>query len=206
MPGLPVVFFILAAVAVGTALGMLLSRNTLYSALLLVLNFTTIAVLYLILGAPFIALSQITVYAGSIMVLFLFVIMLLGAERLPPRPTLRFQTLAAIPLALLLLVEFGVNIIQWGGQNASVAAPPADFGAPKAVGELLFTRYMLPFEVTAVILLAAVIGAIILAKADKPTIGQAVRRTEVAGRMADGADRKAVGTMTEDKQEEMVKQ
>ena len=108
MPGLPVVFFILAAVAVGTALGMLLSRNTLYSALLLVLNFTTVAVLYLLLGAPFIALSQITVYAGSIMVLFLFVIMLLGAERLPARPTLRFQTLAAIPLALLLLAFLAI--------------------------------------------------------------------------------------------------
>jgi NADH-quinone oxidoreductase subunit J len=183
MPGLPVAFFILAAVAVGTALGMLLSRNTLYSALLLVLNFTTVAVLYLILGAPFIALSQITVYAGSIMVLFLFVIMLLGAERLPTPPTLRFQTLAAIPLALLLLVEFGINIFRWGGQAPAVAPVPADFGAPKAVGELLFTHYALPFEITAVILLAAVIGAIILAKSDKPTIGQAVRRSEVTAPM-----------------------
>ncbi len=176
MSGLPIAFFILAAVAVATALGMLLSRNTLYSALLLVLNFTTVAVLYLILGAPFIALSQITVYAGSIMVLFLFVIMLLGAERLPERPTLRFQTLAAIPLALLLLVEFGVNIFRWGGQAAAITPAPEGYGSPKAVGELLFTHYMLPFEVTAVILLVAVVGSIMLAKPDRPSAAEVLRR------------------------------
>ena len=77
------IFFLLALVAVAAALGMLLSRNAVYAALFLVLNFATVAVLYLILGAPFIALAQITVYAGAIMVLFLFVIMLLGAEKLP---------------------------------------------------------------------------------------------------------------------------
>ena len=78
-----ILFLILALVAIGTALGMLISRNTVYSALFLVLNFVTVAVFYLLLGAPFIAMSQITVYAGAIMVLFLFVIMLLGAESLP---------------------------------------------------------------------------------------------------------------------------
>ncbi|HNT54992.1 MAG TPA: NADH-quinone oxidoreductase subunit J, partial [Anaerolineaceae bacterium] len=76
-----VIFIILGVVAVGTAVGMLLSRNAVYAALFLVLNFATIAILYLILGAPFIALAQITVYAGAIMVLFLFVIMLLGVEK-----------------------------------------------------------------------------------------------------------------------------
>ncbi len=76
-------FGLLAVVIIVTALGMLFSRNAIYSALFLVLNFATVAVLYIILGAPFISLVQITVYAGSIMVMFLFVIMLLGAERLP---------------------------------------------------------------------------------------------------------------------------
>ena len=75
-----IVFIVLAIVSIATALGMVFSRNAVYSALFLVLNFVTVAVFYLLLGAPFIAMSQVTVYAGAIMVLFLFVIMLLGAE------------------------------------------------------------------------------------------------------------------------------
>ena len=78
----PIPFILLAVVAVAAALGMLLSRNAIHSALYLVLNFMTVAVFYLVLNAPFIAMVQITVYAGAIVVLFLFVIMLLGAERL----------------------------------------------------------------------------------------------------------------------------
>ena len=93
-----IVFFVLAFVAVGTAMSMLLTRNAVYSALFLVLNFGTVAMLYLILGAPFIALSQITVYAGSVVVLFLFVIMLLGAERMPGGEPLKWQRFLAIPL------------------------------------------------------------------------------------------------------------
>jgi NADH-quinone oxidoreductase subunit J len=176
MPGQPIVFFILAVVAIGTALGMLLSRNAVYSALFLVLNFATVAVLYLILGAPFIALAQITVYAGSIMVLFLFVIMLLGAERLPQGEAIRWQPWIAIPLALILVLEFAVNIFQSTAQFAPVATPPADFGAPAAVGTLLFTKFVLPFEVTAVILLTATVGAIILAKSEAPTAAQLLNR------------------------------
>jgi len=175
MPGLPIVFFILAAVAIGTALGMLLSRNAIYSALFLVLNFATVAVLYLILGAPFISLSQITVYAGSIMVLFLFVIMLLGVEHLPETSKLRWQPLAAIPLGLILAAEFAHQILQWTGELPAVSTPPANFGAPRAIGEILFTQFMLPFEVTGVILLAATVGAIVLAKPDRPSPTRTLR-------------------------------
>jgi NADH-quinone oxidoreductase subunit J len=180
MPGQPIVFFILAVVALGTALGMLTSRNAVYSALFLVLNFATVAMLYLMLGAPFIALSQITVYAGSIMVLFLFVIMLLGAERLPEAEVLRWQPLVAIPLGLVLAGEFAYQIFVWSGSLNAVAVPPADFGTPKAMGEMLFTQFVLPFETTAVILLSATVGAIILAKADKPDIRKAVRRMDAS--------------------------
>ncbi|MFQ5436877.1 MAG: NADH-quinone oxidoreductase subunit J, partial [Anaerolineae bacterium] len=77
-----IVFIILAVIAIGAAIGMLVSRNAVHSALFLVLNFAAIAVFYLVLNAPFIAMVQITVYAGAIMVLFLCVIMLLGAEQL----------------------------------------------------------------------------------------------------------------------------
>ena len=90
---------------------MLVSRNAIYSALFLVLNFATVAVLYLILGAPFIALSQITVYAGSIMVLFLFVIMLLGAERLPRARTSAMAALVGYPAwRWCWLVEFAYQL------------------------------------------------------------------------------------------------
>jgi NADH-quinone oxidoreductase subunit J len=179
MPGLPIVFFILAAIAVGTALGMLVSRNAIYSALFLVLNFATVAVLYLILGAPFIALSQITVYAGSIMVLFMFVIMLLGAERLPPSENLGWQPFVAIPLALVLVVGLAYGLFDRATAGIVVPESPPGYGAPAAVGELLFTQFMLPFEVTAIILLVATVGAIFLAQPDKPSVGQMVRRLKV---------------------------
>ena len=105
-----ILFLILAAVAIATAVGMLLSRNAVYSALFLVLNFTTVAVFYLLLGAPFIAITQVTVYAGAIMVLFLFVIMLLGTEELPERTVLPWQKPTAVFLAVVLMVE-GVYLI-----------------------------------------------------------------------------------------------
>src|SRR6185503_11979677 len=91
-------FLFLALTAIAAALGMLLSRNAVYSALYLVLNFVTVAVFYLLLGAPFIAMVQITVYAGAIMVLFLFVIMLLGTESLPKLEVLPWQKPLAIGL------------------------------------------------------------------------------------------------------------
>ena len=181
MPGSPVVFFILAFVAVGTAVGMLLSRNTVYSALLLALNFTTVAMLYLILGAPFIALSQITVYAGSIMVLFLFVIMLLGVERLPKSEELKWQPIVAIPLVLVLVGDFAYNLFREHAELLKVAETPANYGDPAAIGQTLFTQFMLPFEVTAVILLVAVVGAIMLAKPDRPSASEMLRR-EAASR------------------------
>lgn len=169
MPGSLIVFLILAAVAVVTAVGTILSRNAIYSALLLVLNFATVAVLYLELRAPFIALSQITVYAGSIMVLFLFVIMLLGAERLPDQGTLRWQPVLAIPCAFVLIADFAYNLYLHAGSTTTVAAVSQTFGTPQEVGKMLFTQYALPFEMTAVILMVSVVGAIMLAKPDRPS-------------------------------------
>ena len=167
-----VVFLVLAFVAVGTAVSMLLTRNTIYSALFLVLNFGTVAILYLILGAPFIALTQITVYAGSVVVLFLFVIMLLGAEKMPGGEPLRWQRWIAIPLVILLAVDFGVNVARQGGQLGMIAEAPQGYGAPQAIGKVLFTQFALPVEVTAIILLVAVVGAILLAKADANQISR----------------------------------
>jgi NADH-quinone oxidoreductase subunit J len=162
-----VLFFVLAAVAVGAALGMLFSRNAVYSALFLILNFATIAVFFLLLGAPFIAMAQVTVYAGAIMVLFLFVIMLLGAEQTLGRHRGGWQRPLAALLTLALIVESVYLIFVRSDLITLIQPSVSDYGSPQALGELLFTDFLLPFEITSVLLLAAMVGAIVLTKEDK---------------------------------------
>jgi NADH-quinone oxidoreductase subunit J len=170
-------FIILALVAIASALGMLFSRNAVYSTLYLILNFATVAVFYLLLNAPFLAVAQVSVYAGAIMVLFLFVIMLLGAEQTgrgpvsgaAAAPSIPWQRPFAIALGLILLVEAAIIVlnpsIRAGLQPAAgLAALPASFGSPNAVGTTLFTQYLLPFEITSILLLVAMIGAIVLTR------------------------------------------
>jgi NADH-quinone oxidoreductase subunit J len=163
-------FLVLALVAVAAAIGMLTSQNAVYSALFLVINFATVAVFYLLLGAPFIAMAQITVYAGAIMVLFLFVIMLLGAEKLAPGKVLPYQRPMAIGLAVVLVIE-AVYLLAVRNPLAATIIPPTE--ATNQVGELqnlgmtLFNQYLLPFEITSILLLVAMIGAIVLTKQEK---------------------------------------
>jgi NADH-quinone oxidoreductase subunit J len=160
-------FFGLAAVAVASALGMLLSRNAVYSALFLVLNFLTVAVLYLLLHAAFIAVVQVAVYAGAIMVLFLFVVMLLGTEQVGGRPPLRWQQPLAVVLACVLLAQ-AAFVLQRGPGGAAVdQALPPGFGSPAAVGEMLFSEFLVPVEVASLLLLASMVGAIVLSRAEK---------------------------------------
>jgi NADH-quinone oxidoreductase subunit J len=165
-----ILFFGLALVAVASALGMLISKNAIYSALHLILNFLTIAVFYLVLGAPFIALTQVTVYAGAIMVLFLFVIMLLGIERLGAGPMLPWQRPLAIILGAILIFEIGFVMATRWNILVPMGEVGAGFGSPKAVGLLLFNEYILPFEVISVLLLAAMVGAIVLSRRDETDI------------------------------------
>ena len=165
-----IIFFGLALVAVASAVGMLVSKNAIYAALNLIMNFVAVAVFYLLLGAPFIALTQITVYAGAIMVLFLFVIMLLGAEHLGEAKTLLWQRPVSVVLGFILLVEAGYAILMTTGTNQEGSALPAmsaleaGFGTPVAVGEKLFGAYLLPFEIISLLLLVAMVGAIVLTK------------------------------------------
>jgi NADH-quinone oxidoreductase subunit J len=165
-----ILFIGLAVVAIGSALGLLLSRNAIYAALNLVINFVAVAVFYLILGAPFIALTQITVYAGAIMVLFLFVIMLLGAERLGGEAALPWQRPLAVVLSVLLLVEAAYVLFVRQGISPPAGEVAADFGSPAAVGEILFNTYLLPFEAISVLLLAAIVGVIVLTKKRKRSL------------------------------------
>ncbi len=161
-------FLVLALVAIASALGMLISRNAIYSALFLVLNFATVAVFFLLLNAPFIAVAQVSVYTGAIMVLFLFVIMLLGAERAGPIQAIQWQRPLAITLAVILLLEGGYILLGQRGVTPLVTTQlPQGFGSPSQVGTDLFSRYLLPFEITSVLLLEAMIGAIVLTKSEK---------------------------------------
>jgi NADH-quinone oxidoreductase subunit J len=161
-------FGVVAIIVIATAIGMLISRNAIYSALFLVLNFASVALLYVTLGAPFIAMAQVTVYAGAIMILFLFVIMLLGAERLEGEGALRGERLLAVILAAVFLGEaVWLVIFQAGVSPLLLSMPASDFASPAQVGMVLFSNYLLPFEITSVILLVALIGAIVLTKTDK---------------------------------------
>jgi NADH-quinone oxidoreductase subunit J len=163
-------FLVLSITAIATALGMLLSRNAIYSALFLVLNFITVAVFYLLLGAPFIAMAQVTVYAGAIMVLFLFVIMLLGAESLPKAEVLPWQKPFAITLAVLLAGEAVFLLITRARPTGDVVSPDVAVNTVtnlRSLGEALFSQYLLPFEVTSILLLVAMVGAIVLVRKEK---------------------------------------
>jgi NADH-quinone oxidoreductase subunit J len=162
-----ILFAAVALTAIGAAIAMILSRNAVYSALFLILNFMAVAVFYLVLGAPFVALAQITVYAGAIMVLFLFVIMLLGVEKLKEQDPVKWQRPAAILLSLAFAVEGTLAVfkkLDTGVYMNSLSGALAD---PASIGELLFNKYSLPFEITSVILLVAVIGAVVLSRDEK---------------------------------------
>jgi NADH-quinone oxidoreductase subunit J len=159
------IFIGIAVIATATAVGVLASRNAVYSALFLVLNFITIASLYLLLNAAFIALVQVAVYAGAIMVLFLFVIMLLGEEREEPSSRLKWQAPAAFLMSLALVILFVAALIQGDtGLQQALGAVSEGFGSPASVGRLLFSEYLIPFEVTSVLLLVAMVGAIVLTR------------------------------------------
>jgi NADH-quinone oxidoreductase subunit J len=164
-------------VAVASAIGMLLQRNAVHAALLLIVNFFCIAVFYLLLDAPFLFAVQVIVYAGAIMVLFLFVIMLLGVDREDTfTERLRGQRPAAIALGLAFAAEvfFAVR----AGVGFSRMAP-AGFdrvnagGNTQALARVLFRSYFFPFEATSLLLIVAAIAAIVLAQRKAKAITQA---------------------------------
>ncbi len=159
-------FFLLAIVAVVAALGLLLARNPVTSALWLILNLFCIAGLYLTLNAQFIAVIQVLVYAGAIMVLFLFVIMLLNLAALPALQMVDAKRGFAFILAMGVLAELAYIVAR------SVDALPepvaADLavqnGSAGAIARVLFTQYAMPLEMVGVLLLVATIGAVMFAK------------------------------------------
>lgn len=158
-------FWFWGGIAVVFAIMMILKRNPVHSALCLVVVFVSLALLYVMLGAEFLAAVQVIVYAGAIMVLFLFVIMLLNLEaeaRSTGLPRTAFKACSMVGTGLLLLLLLGGGALKAlrGAQPEHVAGAP---GNTRAVAELLFTKYLLPFEVTSILLLAAIVGALVLA-------------------------------------------
>ncbi len=172
-----VMFFLFAGLAIGSALAMVAQRNPLYSAISLVGVFIALAGLYLTLAAPFIAAVQIIVYAGAIMVLVIFVIMLLNVEEEDKRPLrLRYLVPVAILLAAVLFAEaaFIFYFVNEAGpvlQAPATANAAASVGQTASIGTGLFTTYLLPFEITSILLLMALVGAMTLARrtAVRPT-------------------------------------
>jgi NADH-quinone oxidoreductase subunit J len=161
-----IVFVVLAPLAVVAALGMVVNRNAVYSALLLVVNFFCLAGFYVLLEAQFVAAVQVIVYAGAIMVLFLFVLMLLGiGNKEAVSETIRGQRPAAVLLTLGLLVAV-VGALLAGVFDAEPAslAQANEGGNVQAVGRTLFTRYTFAFETTGVLLVVAAVGALVLGK------------------------------------------
>jgi NADH-quinone oxidoreductase subunit J len=175
-------FIILAPLSVIAALGMVFNRNAVYSALLLVVNFFCLAVFYLLLSAQFVAAVQVIVYAGAIMVLFLFVLMLLGVERAEIlHETIKGQRVAAVVLGVALLAGMAGAILTgvFQANEAGLAAANAN-GNVVGIGRLLFTKYTLAFEMTGVLLLVAGVGALVLGKS-RPEDEQPRRRRTRTG-------------------------
>ena len=158
-----VLFFVFGAAAIAGALTMVSSRNPVYSALGLMLTMFSIAVFYVSNSAHFVAVIQVIIYAGAVMTLFLFVIMLIGVDRAEDRTeTFPFQR----PLGLLLLLGLAGGVVAAGAQawvTGPSAGPSDPQGTVEAIGEQLFTRWVLPFEITALLLIVAAAGAIGLA-------------------------------------------
>ncbi len=170
-----IVWFLAAGACLGSGIAVVALTNPFYSALALIGNLASLAVLYLLLAAEFLAAAQVLVYAGAVMVMFLFVIAYLGGRADAPwaggSPIL--QT-AAVVAAVALLVEVVVVLgLAWGDDLRDPAEISDAFGSPAAIGELFLTDHLLAFEITSIVLLVAAIGGVVL--------GTTHERTEDAG-------------------------
>jgi NADH-quinone oxidoreductase subunit J len=168
-----ILFFVFAGIAVLGALLLIAAREPIHSALSLVLVMIALAVLYLLLGAEFTAAVQIIVYAGAIMVLFVFVIMLLNAGVEERTNWSKVAKYAGLPLALFLLLELGHSRSQWNprayGTGTDMAGGLTGHAAFSTVelSKQLFQKYLFPFEATSILILIAILGALVLAKRDE---------------------------------------
>jgi NADH-quinone oxidoreductase subunit J len=161
-----IAFYVLSALILGFAIMVVSTRNTVHCVLFLVMNFLFVAALYVLLGAEFLAVIQILVYAGGIVVLYLFVVMLVNLKRPPEAHSdPRRRGKLGFALAAIVLAQLGAIALRGGGKVTPVPYPTlAGMGNTEQVGMLLYTDYLIPFEVASILLLVAMIGAIVLTK------------------------------------------
>ncbi|MCX6538083.1 MAG: NADH-quinone oxidoreductase subunit J [Acidobacteria bacterium] len=167
-------FYLFGGVAVAASLLVVLGRNAMHSVLLLIVSFAALAALYITLDSPFAAVIQIIIYAGAIMVLFLFVVMLLNAHKEDDyvsagAPTMKKPLYMGAVLAVVLAAELVWALVRAGhaqdGMLTGGASPDAAaLGSVRALGQLLFTDYAFAFEVTSILIIVAMVGAVVLAK------------------------------------------
>ena len=164
-----VVWFFAAFACIGSAVAVVTFSNPFYSALALIGNLAALAVLYLLISAEFVAAAQVLVYAGAVMVMFLFVIAYLGGEEETPwagGPT--WQTIGAVGAAAALLVEVIVAVgLKAGGRLSNEASVGGSFGSPAQIGRLFLTDHLLAFEITSIVLLVAAVGGVVLGHHEK---------------------------------------
>jgi NADH-quinone oxidoreductase subunit J len=160
------VFYAMAALVLGSGILVVTARNTVHSVVFLVANFLCIAVLYVALAAEFLAVIQVLVYAGGIVVLYLFVVMLVNLRAVSEeRPDPRRRSRLGFALATALLAELAAILVYSAGRPApAAAAAPETAGNTEVVARLLYTDYLIPFELASVLLLVAMVGAIVLAR------------------------------------------
>ena len=154
--------FLIGALSLAAAIGVVISAKPVHSALFLMANFATLAILYVLLDAQFLAAAQVIIYAGGIVILILFVIMLIGhdpADR--SQQGLTRPAVASLVLGLILLASL---VLQLTGRLDGAGGGIASGGSPSAIGTELFTRFLLPFEFVAILLLVALIGALIMGR------------------------------------------
>lgn len=188
------IFFVLVgAVSLAAAVGVVTSRKPIHSALYLLTHFVSLAVLYITLEAQFLAAIQVIIYAGGIVILILFVIMLIGSEPIEDDGSLRpWNAYVALGLGLVLIASL-VYTLMLGFDGVPAAPNDLMGGHPYAVGMTLFTRYILPIQLVAVLLLVALIGALLVARQPRqeqiqsaaPPVETGSRGSQSAGVAAD---------------------
>jgi len=164
-----VLFIVFGLICVAGAVNLLVQRHPINSALSLVVVMASLALIYLLLGAEFVAAIQVIVYAGAIMVLFVFVIMLLNAGAEERTRGSRIALLLGVPGVVVLAGTVAWLLVHAGGAMGSIslgssASPSASFGDTHSIARLLFKEFLLPFEITSVLILIAIMGAVVLGK------------------------------------------
>jgi len=155
-------FFLLAIICIGAVLGMIISKDQAYNALFLIVAFVSMGGLFALLDAPFIAAVQIIIYAGAIMILFIFVVMMINLKKGVEPEKKKWTLYFAVVVAAVLVVELILTLK--GALEPVGSAALENLGNPTDLGRLLFTKYLYPFEITSILIIAALVGAIVLVK------------------------------------------